>query len=240
MKYSYNLLEIFVTIFHILKNLQSVHILKIELFINYKHYLFAPYIGKILTKKEIFMNSLHTHITNYLSFCKSQKCLDDKTLKAYRIDLTQFSKQLNTQDISGISIEILESFIATLHQNYKPKTAKRKIASIKAFYHYLEYRDIILINPFNKMHFRFREPVLLPKTIPLHVVECFLKTIYNYHATANTPFQQLKTLQDIAIIELLFATGIRISELCLLKASNVNLFDNTILIFGKGSKERRI
>lgn len=186
------------------------------------------------------MNTLNTHIKHYLSFCKSQKCLDDKTLKAYSIDLQQFSSFIQTDDITQVSVEILESFIGFLHQTYKPKTAKRKIASIKAFFHYLEYKDIISINPFNKLHIKFREPVILPKTIPLHTVEFFLKTLYAQHANAATPYQREKTLRDTAIIELLFSTGIRISELCSLKASDVNLLDNTILIYGKGAKERRL
>lgn len=186
------------------------------------------------------MNTLETYMENYLSFCKFQKCLDEKTLKAYRIDLAQFSEILQEHDISKISTESLESYIAFLHQTYKPKTAKRKIASVKAFYHYLEYKDIVFINPFNKMQIKFREPLILPKTIPLHTVEALLKTAYRQHTNASTLYQQHKTLQDIAIIELLFSTGIRISELCSLKASDVDLPDNTILIFGKGSKERRI
>ncbi|MBQ7067134.1 MAG: tyrosine-type recombinase/integrase [Lachnospiraceae bacterium] len=186
------------------------------------------------------MNTLKMNIESYLSFCKSQKCLDDKTIKAYKIDLSQFSKKVPTQNISDITTNDLELFIAFLHQNYKPKTAKRKIASVKAFYRYLEYKDIILINPFNKIQIKFRAPVILPKTIPLNTVECFLKTIYTQHASATTAYQKKKTLQDIAVIELLFSTGIRISELCSLKASDVNLPDNTILIYGKGAKERKI
>lgn len=59
-----------------------------------------------------------------------------------------------------------------------PKTAKRKIASVKAFFHYLEYKDYIEVNPFNKIHIKFREPVILPKTIPLHTVETLLGTMY--------------------------------------------------------------
>ncbi|MBR6697846.1 MAG: tyrosine-type recombinase/integrase [Lachnospiraceae bacterium] len=186
------------------------------------------------------MNTLETHIKNYLFFCKSQKCLDEKTLKAYRIDLVQFANTIGEQNISLISIDILESYIAFLHKTYKPKTAKRKIASTKAFYHYLEYRDVILINPFNKMHVKFREPIILPKTIPLPTLEHLLKTIYEYHNTAKNSYQSERTLRDIAIIEVLFSTGIRISELCSLKASDINLSNNTILIFGKGSKERQI
>lgn len=179
-------------------------------------------------------------IKNYLYFCETQKCLDTKTIKAYKIDLLQFATILSPKYVTEVCVESLESFIAFLHKTYKPKTAKRKIASVKAFYHYLEYKEIITINPFNKIHVKFREPIILPKTIPLYTIEHFLKTIYEYHSNVNTRYQQQKSLQDIAIIELLFSTGIRISELCSLKASDVNLTDNTILIFGKGSKERRV
>ena len=55
-----------------------------------------------------------------------------------------------------------------------------------------------------------------------------------------TPYQEKKTLRDIAVVETLFSTGIRISELCSLKKTDVNLYDGSILIFGKGSKERLI
>lgn len=186
------------------------------------------------------MDTVKMNINKYLEYCKSQKRLDAKTIKAYRIDLRQFYDFLDISEIAEITVESLESFIAFLHQSYKPKTAKRKIASVKAFFHYLEYKDIITINPFNKIQIKFREPVILPKVIPLHIIEKLLKTIYNQHAIANTDYQKRKTLKDIAIVELLFSTGIRISELCLLKASDVDLLDNTILIFGKGAKERRI
>ncbi len=186
------------------------------------------------------MNQLESHIQHYLFFCESQKRLDPKTLKAYQNDLAQFSRTISETDISEITVSSLESFIATLHQTYRPKTVKRKIASVKAFFHFLEYRDIIATNPFNKMQLRFREPVILPKVIPLPTLESFFKTVYSRHNRASGCYQQRKTLQDIAIIELLFSTGIRISELCSLRASDVNLFDNTILINGKGAKQRRL
>lgn len=183
---------------------------------------------------------LDSHINNYLLFCKSQKCLDSKTLKAYRIDLMQFSDSLNDIFINDASLEALENFISFLHETYKPKTAKRKIATIKAFFHYLEYKDLISTNPFNKLHIKFREPVILPKIIPLLTVEALLKTIYNYYNSAQTTYRRKKILQDIVIMELLFSTGMRISELCSLKQSNVDLVTNTIRIYGKGSKERQI
>lgn len=186
------------------------------------------------------MNILQTQLDNYLEFCQSQKRLDFKTLKAYRIDLTQFTHQVTVNDISSITPNILENHIATLHQTYKPKTVKRKIASLKAFFHYLEYRDLIENNPFNKIQVKFREPVILPKTIPLHTVEVFLSTIYKQQKEAKTIYQRKNALRDAAVIEMLFATGMRISELCSLHANDVNLRERTILIFGKGAKERMI
>ena len=124
------------------------------------------------------MNSISTLITEYLDSCCTQKCLDEKTLKAYRIDLRQFSDFISDSTqievITDITSETLENYISRLHVEYKPKTAKRKIASIKALFHYCEYKDLIDRNPFSKIHTRFREPVILPKTIPLHIVESFL------------------------------------------------------------------
>ena len=186
------------------------------------------------------MNNLQLLISNYLEYCKTQKRLDEKTLKAYIIDLKQFSTLISCKEITMITTNTLETHIAQLHQQYKPKTVKRKIASLKAFFHYLEYKDIIEHNPFNKIQVRFREPVILPKTIPLHTIETFLSIIYRQRYNAKTDYQKRNALRDAAIIELLFATGMRISELCALKKNDVNLFDGTILIHGKGDKERRI
>ena len=186
------------------------------------------------------MENLQTHIANYLEYCGTQKRLDEKTLKAYRIDLRQFSEQTSSQEITDITSETLEAYIAKLHQLYKPKTVKRKIASVKALFHYLEYKDIIDRNPFNKIQVRFREPAILPKTIPLHTVETFLTTIYKQRSNAKTDYQKRNALRDAAVAELLFATGMRISELCTLKNEDVNLYEGIILIYGKGDKERRI
>lgn len=189
------------------------------------------------------MNQLQEIIPRYLEFCRTQKRLDEKTLKAYRIDLRQFAEYVSTDrslEASEISREMLECYIAIMHREYKPKTVKRKLASLKALFHYLEYEEIIVTNPFNRMRVKFREPVILPKTIPLFAVEAFLSTMYKDYEAATTKSQKEFILRDIAIIELLFATGMRISELCALTPGAVDMHDRTILIYGKGSKERRI
>ncbi len=184
--------------------------------------------------------NLKEHTEKYLHYCSDQKRLDKKTLKAYRIDLKQFTNFFSSTNVSEITSESLESFISDLHRSYKPKTVKRKIASLKAFFHYLEYKDVIELTPFNKIQIKFREPVILPKTIPLFTIENLLTVMYQQRTNAKTNYQKRNAIRDIAVIELLFGTGIRISELCSLSASDINLYDRTILIYGKGSKERRI
>ncbi len=186
------------------------------------------------------MDNLQKYVDNYLKYCQMQKRLDEKTLRAYRTDLAQFCKYTQSADVLGITPEILENFFADLHQRYKPKTVKRKIASLKALFHYFEYKDLVIQNPFNKVRIKFREPVLLPKTIPLYHVETFLSTLYQQTSTAKTAYQRRNALRDCAVIELLFATGMRISELCSLHTDDLNLQDRTILIYGKGSKERKV
>lgn len=186
------------------------------------------------------MTHSQTQINGYLEYCQHQKRLDSKTLKAYQTDLTQFSNKIPSVNILNITSEILENFIAELHQTYKPKTVKRKIASLKAFFHYLEYRGQIDQNPFAKLQIRFREPFTLPKTIPLRTVETLLQIIYNQYKNGETAYQRKCALRDAAVIETLFSTGMRISELCALNINDVNTEDGNILINGKGSKERRI
>lgn len=186
------------------------------------------------------MNNLQNHIGNYLEYCSVQKRLDEKTLKAYRIDLRQFSEQIIVIRTANLTPAILEAYIAKLHQQYAPKTVKRKIASLKAFFHYLEYKELINQNPFYKLQIKFREPIILPKTIPLPTIEKLLNTVYKQYQNASSSYQKRNSLRDIAVIELLFATGIRISELCNISYQNIDLQNKTIVIKGKGSKERLI
>ncbi len=76
----------------------------------------------------------------YLEYCEYRKELDKKTLKAYRIDLRQYFAFICCDEPDR---EKIEEYITELHKKYKQKTVKRKIASLKAFYNYLEERDYI-------------------------------------------------------------------------------------------------
>lgn len=176
----------------------------------------------------------YKHVENYLNYCQYQKRLTSKTIKAYRIDLNQFYTYMqfkNLKNKKDISV-----YIQQLHTTYKPRTVKRKIAAIKAFYTYLEKQDFLKENPFHKIDYRFKEPIRLPKTITLHELNHLYQSLYAYSKqTSNRVITR-----DIAILELLICTGIRVSEVSHLLKSNVFISENTIIINGKGSKERII
>lgn len=183
-------------------------------------------------------------VSKYLKYCEDQKNLNHKTVMAYRIDLGQFGDYLCDHNLDNTvynSRAVITEYIAVLHQIYKPKSAKRKVASLKAFFSYLEYEEILAENPFNKIKTRYREPELLPRTISLPSLQRLLSEAYRYKDIyANTDYQRRKTCRDVAVLELLFSTGLRVSELCNLKKEDINLSQGMLRIYGKGAKERMV
>lgn len=182
------------------------------------------------------MIDLNLQIQRFLNHCKIRKALNDKTIKAYRIDLKQFAEFTDNK----FSKNVICQYIDMLHEKYKPKTIKRKIASVKAFTHYLLIQEVIEINPFDRIDVSFQEPTILPKAISLNVINNLLTCAYNSFSQAETDYQKRCTTRDIAVLEILFATGARVSEICNLTLSSVDLINHTVKIFGKSSKERMI
>lgn len=183
------------------------------------------------------MQNLQQLITLYLDFCRYQKTLNEKSLKAYRIDLNQYAEFMSNNDMQ-LNRGNLTTYITNLHKKYKPKSAKRKIASLKAFFSYLEYEEILQENPFSKIKVKFQEPVYLPRTIPTQSIQKLFQTIYQLLNEASTDYQRRALTRDIAVLELLFSTGLRVSELSSLNCCDINLEQGSVRIYGKGSKER--
>ena len=156
------------------------------------------------------MFNMTIQIKDFLDYCTARKALSNKTVKAYSIDLNQFCKFSDGR----FDKETICAYVAYLHNSFKPKTVKRKIATIKAFTHYLIMEEIIDINPFTKLDISFREPIILPKTIPLNVLNDVLIAAYTEYNKAQTEYSRKQHLRNIAVMEMLFAAGARVSEIC--------------------------
>ena len=101
-------------------------------------------------------------------------------------------------------------------------------------------QDLIDFNPFDKLETTIKEPLLLPKTIPLGVIAKLISFSYQQIVFAKSDYQIRSAVRNTAILELLFATGARVAEICTLRSDNVDLLGNSVKFYGKGSKERII
>lgn len=179
--------------------------------------------------------NIREKVKPYLEYCEFRKELDGKTLKAYRIDLRQYFEFLNCEEPGKNEIE---EYITNLHKEYKQKTVKRKIASIKAFYNYLEEEELIEENPFRRIRVKFKENVVLPRIIPREEIEQLLNSMYAYAKEKGK--ENKYWLRDIAVVEVFFATGARVYEISNIRTECIDLNSGLIRIMGKGGKERYV
>jgi integrase/recombinase XerD len=189
--------------------------------------------------------SLDDCIKGFIFHCQYEKNLNEKTINAYTIDLEQFQSYMKTQNLSleidSVSKDLIKNYLQSIY-GFKPKTVKRKIASLKAMFNWLEYENDDFINPFGKIKIRFKEPQILPTVMTINEVKKILDVMYGeLNSNTKTNAYTCKAqVRNIAIVELLFATGIRVSELCNLKTVDMDMKSGTVKVFGKGSKERII
>lgn len=131
------------------------------------------------------MQTLSQLIEQYLEMCKYERNLSPDTLEAYQIDLRQFSEFTNQ---AWADHDALNSYINYLNMRFAPRSVKRKLASVRAFYHELEYNGVLEENPFHKLHIRIQSPKELPRTIPAHLISHLLQSAYDAYSTGNREF----------------------------------------------------
>lgn len=180
------------------------------------------------------MVRIQEKVQGYLEYCRYRKELDAKTVKAYRIDLKQYFEFMDSDEPQKDEIE---SYITNLHKEYRQKTVKRKIASLKAFYNYLEEEEYIPENPLRKIKVKFKETVTLPRIIPREEIEQLLNYMYSY-GQDNCRGEDKFWLRDLAVVEVFFAIDARVYEISNIHADCVDLNSGLIRIMGKGGKER--
>ncbi|MDG4965793.1 tyrosine-type recombinase/integrase [Lactococcus lactis] len=169
-------------------------------------------------------------IIDYLNYCKDNKRLSEHSIRAYRNDLNQFL-QFNNFNV--------EEYITHLgKQKIKSKTLKRKIATLKTFFRYLENQEVISENPFYKLRFHFRDEKKLPKIITPADLKIMYSYLFEQKLKSKTTYQKEKSHRNLLILSLLISTGVRISELCHITLENINTQSREITILGKGKKER--
>lgn len=186
------------------------------------------------------MNFQAELMTGYLDFCRQHKRLDEKTIKAYRIDLNQFLAEVPLHGTTFTSVAV-EEMIQTYLKDYKPSTVKRKYASIKAFFRYLKHKGIIRDNPFSELRVQIKAETNIPRCFDLHTLEKILHVGLEIHRQSTIDsFCFYTSLRNLVVLELLFSTGVRVFELCNLRICDVDQSCSYLRIDGKGGKERMV
>ena len=174
------------------------------------------------------------HIVAFLNSLIIEKGLSKNTIQSYESDiyqLYQWNISKNKKRITEIKKIDTSQYISYLFsQNLKSTSVNRKISSLKTFFNFLLKKKLINANPFADQIMP-KKPISLPKSISEDDVVKLLD--------APKP-DSLIGLRDKAMLELLYASGVRISELVNIKFSDLDLERNIIKVFGKGSKERLV
>lgn len=171
------------------------------------------------------------YIDMYLNYLKIVKKYSDKTILSYSDDLIEYNEFLGNNFINILNIDLntTKEYLKYLYDRKINKNSiSRKLSSIRGFYNYLLKEQIIINNYFNNIPNPKKE-LYLPK----YLKDEELDKIFSV-CNMNNPINERDTL----IIELLYATGIRVSELVNIKIKDINREDKSIKVLGKGDKER--
>ena len=168
------------------------------------------------------------YIDKFLENLYQEKNYSDLTILSYRKDLTEFNTFIMEKDLSKVTRDDIKIYLKELFvNNNKSTTVSRKISSLKSFYKFMKEKDYIKINPVSSIKYPKREKVL-PKFVQYNELEEMLEV------SKLGDFGERNNL----IIELMYNTGVRVSELVNIKMNDIDFENERIRILGKGSYER--
>jgi tyrosine recombinase XerD len=177
----------------------------------------------------IIPNSALKILEEFKLYLEVERNLSIHTVRAYYTDLFDFLKWVSNDNLQDITHKNIRAYLVEFQpRNYSRTTIARKIAAIRTFYRYLYREKLVSVNPVDNIKSP-RKIKSLPKFLSKDEVDTILNSI-----NTNTP----SGFRNRTILEMLYASGMRISELCNLNFGDLNLEGNEITVFGKGGKER--
>lgn len=171
------------------------------------------------------------NLKGFITYLKKERGYSDYTVKNYEFDILDYLKYCNNKKLNIYKIKYfdIKTYLVKLHENnYKGTTISRKISSLRTFYSFLYDNNLVDKNIFKYVVVPKKE-----KRLPKYITNDDVTSIFSV-PDISSPIGQRNRL----ILELLYGTGIRVSELCNIKVKDIDLNNKTIRILGKGSKER--
>lgn len=174
---------------------------------------------------------MNDKINEFLEYLNNQKRYSYNTAKNYEIDIIEFKDYLDKELFNYLDVdyEFIKGYLMELYnRKLSRNSVARKLSSLRSFYKYLFNNDLIKTNPFKYVSTPKKEK-RLPKYLGIEELEILFNT-----PDIKTPLGQ----RDRLILEVLYATGIRVGELVNIKLEDIDYFKKEIRILGKGNKER--
>lgn len=172
-------------------------------------------------------------IQEFKDFLENERSYSEYTVKSYLKDISDFNNYLAKNEFPiylEISNNVPRYYLSYLNQKYKEKSVNRKLSSLRSFYRFLVQNGYQDNNPFLEIA-SMKIPQILPKRLYEDEIEKLFAVI-----NVDTVIGR----RDFAILEMLYGTGIRVSELCGLKIQDIDFYNNNIIVLGKGNKERYV
>ena len=170
-------------------------------------------------------------INDFLKYLEVERHYSEHTIISYKTDLEEFNEYLGNKNIKDTDYKFIRDYLTYMFdKKYEKKTISRHISTLRSFYKYLLEEKIIKKNPMTLI-----SNPKLDKKLPNFLDYDELEILLNIPDRSTT-----LGLRDALILELLYSTGIRVSELINIKLKDINRSDKKILIMGKGSKERYV
>ena len=177
------------------------------------------------------MSELNKSVEKFTSYLKYERNYSDDTLKNYISDLKKFIiylSDINVVKITDITLDVTQSYINSLNRNgLTPTSLSRKASSIRSFFSFLYKKKYIDKNPTTK--------IFVPKKMQKLP---FILSIDQIDELCKIPATNFAAIRDKAMIELMYSSGLRLSEITSLNVSSVNMRDKIISVVGKGNKQR--
>lgn len=187
------------------------------------------------------MHTVNSAIEWFLGHCAEHRKLSNHTLKAYRHDLELFrdfvSKASAELIISAIERNNVQKWMGSM-EGAKPRTVRRRLAAVKSMFASLERHGNLENSPLSGFRCEIKVGKTLPRTIARSTVKSLLRS--PRELVSRDPVTKLRRIQEIALIEMLFATGMRVSEVVSTDIAHVDLDRQVISVHGKGNREREI
>lgn len=177
---------------------------------------------------------METRLEQFLNYLTVERRYSEHTVKAYRRDILDLIDFLNSTDMNvameQLDYQDMRLFLAYLNeQQLSSTTIARKLSSIRSFFKYMMQEDNLDYNPLELIQYRSKKH-RLPEFFYEEEMAQLLKTVYTLESDTR--------LRDCAILEMLYACGLRVSELCDLTVKQLNQAVQLVRVIGKGNKER--